>query len=374
MKDFMKNSSLYFSRSIFSFGTLLLLSSNALAFNPIIRPFDSVRAEGMGDVRYSTGLYEENFFANPARADTEFQIVKLTAEAGTATIGAISELTKSDASISDFADQVGKPISARVQLVVPGIYLKHFITDKWSLAVGLELSAQTAAEIGESGIIAPTTFMNVGPAVTLARRLLDEDRLSIGATLHTEYRASSNSIYSISDFLSGTDLSNLVKGGSGFGADFDLGTTFRPHWTLGGFEYELAFAMNNLAGGKYTNFGGKIAGWSGDPIVTPRSYNFGVSATQKHVPFFDSIKIALESTDIGNNADGSYFRTLHAGAEALYGIFAFRAGINQGYIAAGAGVDLGFFDVNFATYGEELGLNTGDMQDRRYALEVGIQI
>ena len=366
-------------KMIFALGLISIANQNAFALTPIIRPFDSVRAEGMGDVRYTTGLYEENFFANPARAtenpESQFQFPQFTFEAGSATLSAVSKLSNSGSNgLSTFSDSVGKPISARFQLVFPAFYSRHFITDKWSLGIGMIVSAQTVSEVSQSGQLDPLTFLNLGPALTLARRLLDEDRLSVGVTLHTEYRASSNSLYSVSDYIEGKSLSNLAKGGSGLGVDFDLGTTFRPHWVLGGFEYELGFAINNLLGGTYTNLHKKIAGWTGDPTQTPRNYNLGVSATHKHIPVFDSVKLAIETTDNGNNADGSFYRTLHLGAEAVFSVLSLRAGVNQGYLAAGLGVNVGFFDLNFATYGEEVGLNAGDMQDRRYALEFGFQI
>ena len=45
----------------------LALSPSAHALDQIIRPYQSVRSAGMGGVRITTGLYDENFFNNPAR-------------------------------------------------------------------------------------------------------------------------------------------------------------------------------------------------------------------------------------------------------------------------------------------------------------------
>ena len=357
----------------------ILLGSDALAYAPILHEFTSVRAEGMGDVRYTTGLYEENFFANPARAtdnpEDQFQLPKLSVEAGSATIGTIGSLTSSGSNgLSTFKDAVGKPLSARVQMVFPAYYNTNFLTDYWSLAAGMIVSAQTVPELSQAGTIDPTTLIAAGPAITLGRRLLDEHRLSVGLTLHTEFRANSKSSYSVQDFLGGTNISEALKGGNGLGYDFDVGTTFKPHWTLGGFEYLLSFAINNGLNGKYDQISKPISSWGGDPLQSNRTYNFGVSATKSDVLFFDSIVFAIESTDNGNNPDGSIYRTLHLGTEAIWKDLAFRAGVNQGYFTAGVGLDLGFFDVNFATYGEELGLNPGVLEDRRYAVELGFQI
>ena len=356
------------------------LAHQAFAYAPIIQDFHSVRAAGMGDVRYTTGEFEENFYANPARItdnpDSRFQLPQLSFEAGSNAISTLSSLTGSgNKGLSGFKNSVGEPLSARFQMVFPGYYSRHFITDQWSFGIGMLVSAQTVAEVGQSGAIDPLVLMNVGPSFTLARRLLDEDRLSVGITGRTEFRANANSNFSIENFLSGTNVSDVVKGGNGAGFDFDLGTTFKPHWTLGGFSYQVGFAINNILDGKYTNIGKPIkTNWSSDPIQSPRTYNFGVAGRHTNLLFFNSVLFALEVTDIGNNANGSFYRLLHAGGEATWKDLLFRLGMNQGYYTAGFGIDLGFFNLNLATYGEELGLNPGIMEDRRYAAELGFQI
>ncbi len=366
---------------IITLGLLFTAFANqSFAYAPIIRDFHSVRAAGMGDVRYTTGEFEENFYANPARItdnpDSRFQLPQLSFEAGSTALSTLSTLTSSgNKGLSGFKGVVGEPLSARFQMVFPGYYSRNFITEDWSLGIGMLLSAQTVAEVGQSGSIDPLVLMNVGPSITVARRLLDENRLTVGVTARTEFRANANSNFSIQDFLGGTKVSDAVKGGNGAGFDFDLGTTFKPHWTLGGFSYQVGFAINNIMDGKYTNIGKPIkTDWSADPLQSPRTYNFGVSARHTGIPVFDSVLFALEVTDIGNNTNGSFYRLLHAGSEAKWKDLIARVGLNQGYYTAGFGIDLGFFNANLATYGEELGLNAGVREDRRYALQIGFEI
>jgi len=78
--------------------------------------------------------------------------------------------------------------------------------------------------------------------------------------------------------------------------------------------------------------------------------------------------------DFGNNPNGSLYRTLHLGGETHFSILVPRVGINQGYLAAGLGIDLKIFQLDLATYGEEMTLNPGGLEDRRYALRLGFQI
>jgi len=362
--------------------SLLFIASSAHAYSPIIRSYHSVRAAGMGDVRYTTGLFDENFFGNPARLARNpndlFQLPTISVEAGSSTLNTVSSLTKNGGGdgLSKFADAVGEPISASVQMVFPAYYNKEFLASFWSFALGMEVRAQTVAEVGESALIDPTTIVNAGPVVSIARKLLPNNALTVGVNAHGEMRASSGSMFSVLDFLKGTDVDQVVKGGSAMGYDFDFGVSFRPHWTLGGFSYEVDGAVNNLLGGKYDNIKKNlISGWDKQaPIGASRSYNFGVSASRTDLPMFTSLTLALEATDIGNNPDGSVFRNLHLGAEGVARIMTFRAGINQGYWTAGFGLDLRFFELNIASYGEELGLNAGVQEDRRYAAEFGFKI
>ncbi len=365
----------------FALLTSVGIATSAHAYNPILREFHSVRAAGMGDVRYTTGIFEENFFANPARStqnpENLFQLPKISFEASSNSITAVNSLASSGSNgLSAFSDKIGKPLSARMQMVFPAYYNRHFITDAWSFGVGFTTTAQTIALVSQSGTIDPTTFVAAGPVFNLSRRFLEEDRLSVGINARTEFRANSGSFFSLQQFLGGEKIADIVKGGSGLGFDFDLGTSFRPHWTLGGFKYELGFAINNILGGQYKNIGKPLnsTDWSNDPFQTRRSFNLGVSAMYEHFWFLRDIVLALETTDNGNNVNGSFFRTLHIGGEAHWKVLAARLGMSQGYFTAGFGLDLWLVKLNIATYAEELGLNSGVMEDRRYALDLGFQI
>lgn len=364
------------NHTLFTLILIALLSNHAFAFNPIIRTYQSVRASGMGNVRYTTGLYDENFYSNPARStenpENKIHLPKFTIEAGTGALGSLNNLLGSNSGFSSFADSVGKPLSARIQMILPAFYKHSFITPDWSMSTGLLLNAQMVGQVSQSGEVFPTTIIGGGPAFTLARRLLPEDRLSIGITTHLEFRATSGNGFSVLDFLRG-QVADSLRGGSGLGIDFDLGTSFRPHWGLGGFKYELGLAVNNILGGGYHQFGGGIPGWDGIPISTPASLNFGLAARKDSLWHFNSFVLALEFTDIGNNLNGSFYRLIHLGAEAFLNPFAIRAGFNQGYLCAGLGYTAGLFMVNASTYGEEMGLNTGSLEDRRYALDFGLQ-
>ena len=305
---------------------------------------------------------------------TSVALIALFSSSALAALSAFGNLVKKGDTLEKFADSVGEPISAKFQMIFPGYYNNSFITESWAFGVAFKFSAETHSQISQAGSIDPSTMFNMGPAFTIARRFLEEDRLTVGANIHTEFRASANENISITDYFSGVKPTFDNLGGNGIGLDFDLGTRFLPHWTWLGAQYELGFAINNILGGYYKNLGRPISTWVGSPTPSYRSYNFGVSGTKKDIWILNQLLVALEFTDIGNNVNGSFFRTIHLGTEAKWKVLSARLGVNQGYLTAGLGVNVGFFDLNFATYGEEMGLNAGDLEDRRYAIEFGFQI
>jgi hypothetical protein len=378
MNNIQKKSILKNLALLVSLLTFPVLTPSSNAFDPIIRPYQTVRTAGMGNIRYTTGIYEDNFYANPARITenpkTLFQFPKITLEAGGGTISSISDmLSSSNGGFDSVSNSVGKPLSARFQMLFPAFYKPTFFSPDWAFAFGIPVSAQVMGQVSQSGLVTPTTVIGGGPTFSLARRLLPEERLSIGTTIHGDFRATAGKAYNLYDLLR-DNIKKTLSGGSGLNIDFDLGSTFRPHWGLGGFNYEVAFTINNVLGGTYDNLGGKIPGWDGLPTASPRSFNAGLAARKDVLWEFTQFMMALEFTDMGANGNGSIFREIHFGAEASWKWLRIRSGINQGYFCGGLGFYFGHFKMDLATYGEEMGLNVGNAQDRRYALDFGFHI
>jgi len=71
----------------------------------------------------------------------------------------------------------------------------------------------------------------------------------------------------------------------------------------------------------------------------------------------------VETTDIVGafEDDGGIWTSLHAGAElGLFKLIYVRAGLNEGYLSAGVGIDLWCVEINAAVFTEEVGLRPGD--------------
>lgn len=71
----------------------------------------------------------------------------------------------------------------------------------------------------------------------------------------------------------------------------------------------------------------------------------------------------------------SFWSSFHAGVEiAFFSTLRLRAGLNQGYLTAGAGLHLLFFDINFAYFGRELGNFAGSKQNQGVTAELAFRL
>ena len=153
----------------------------ALAQDQIIRPYQSVRGAGMGNVRYTTGLYDQNFFANPARvtANPKWKVTLLDpmVEVSAPVPGSIGGMVHGG---SDFykqlGEQAGENYHARVQTTFPSIYIPPGDeNDRWGFAVGLISSTQADVNLRRSFNVDPSVITDIGPAATVGYR----DRKSV---------------------------------------------------------------------------------------------------------------------------------------------------------------------------------------------------
>ncbi len=67
-------------------------------------------------------------------------------------------------------------------------------------------------------------------------------------------------------------------------------------------------------------------------------------------------------------------KKINFGLEISLPLIDIRGGFHQGYYTAGAGVNLGLVRADAATYGVELGVYPGQLEDRRYVLELAIEL
>ncbi|MFZ9596664.1 MAG: hypothetical protein ACO3A2_11385 [Bdellovibrionia bacterium] len=351
---------------------------SALALDPIIRPYQSARSAGMGGVRMTTGLYDENFFNNPARVmanpETKFTLFEfMPVDTSANSLSVLQNVSGTSNLGNTLGALSGKVLHTRTQVVMPAFYLASNEDRDYAFAFGLVGSFQLDSVLERSYRLGSSLIGDIGPAFTFGHSFLADDSLSIGVTAHLTYRVSATPNYGIVDYLSGNSFSLSGISGNGSMFNFDLGATYDfAEWN--DFEFSAALAIQNLLPGTYGNLPIKFLNLSSLPTEQPTSIGLGLSVSREELGFLEETTFAIEATDLLNNPNGSFFKNLHLGLETHWKALAARVGLNQGYWTAGLGLDFHYLTLNLATYAEEMSLNTGILEDRRYALSLGVHI
>ncbi|MBK9294608.1 MAG: hypothetical protein IPM57_09205 [Oligoflexia bacterium] len=105
------------------------------------------------------------------------------------------------------------------------------------------------------------------------------------------------------------------------------------------------------------------------PIENNITYAFGVTADIALTRLRGAVEFkhySLFSEQIG--------KKLHGGLEVEFPGFAVRGGTNQGYLTYGASLNLGYLNIDFASYGVEVGEYPGQTEDRRYFVTLTIDL
>jgi hypothetical protein len=352
----------------------------SFAGDQITRPYQSARSSAMGGVRITTGLYEENFWGNPARVvynpEWRIQLPDLMAESTVQSIQMVPSIITvannvGSGSTTGLTDLSGKNFHARIQSTFPGIYLPNL--NRFSVAFAVLTSVQTDMILRRDYELSPVAIADVGPAITVGRTFGSEEELSLGVTGRLVGRFATVNSVDIKNFLQTGSLSSGSLLSDGYQYDFDFGANYALPWAPGDVEFTPGFSINNILGGTYQNINMHAITGSGQVPAQPRSFNFGVAAYRHELWIFSGVLASIEMTDIGNNA-GSWTRGLHWGSELDLGLLSLRGGNNQGYWTYGLGLNLKVFQIDLSSYGEETTLNPGGLEERRYAVRLSFQI
>jgi len=186
--------------------------------------------------------------------------------------------------------------------------------------------------------------------------------LRIGAALKYIDRESLSETYDAVDIAS-DDFEDQVEDDykSGSGVGLDLGAIYRLPF-VNVVDLDVGLALLNIP---------KMS--MGDAKDLETEVNLGIAA-KRGLAGFDLIG-AVDFIDLTHNheADPDNMKRLHMGLELQFpAVLAVRAGINQGYLTAGATLDFWVLRLDAATYAEEVGSYAGQKEDRRYIGQISI--
>ncbi len=154
--------------------------------------------------------------------------------------------------------------------------------------------------------------------------------------------------------------SELNKSGVGYAFDFGATLTFP-----GLLKPTIAFSWRDMGNTSFEPTGSNLAP---GPIEQEQIIGVGLN--------YESLLMDIRPTidyRFLNNSEMQLGKKINMGIEFSWPIIDIRGGFQQGYYSLGAGFDLWLMRVDAATYGVELGAYPGQLEDRRYMVQISFE-
>ncbi len=210
-------------------------------------------------------------------------------------------------------------------------------------------------------------------------------RLSWGTTAKFVNRGYFNKQVSAFDLVSDSKVVSESDMLEGYTVDFDLGLLYTPELPSDGMWYTFKLAKPTF-GAVVRNvldygFGKSLKLLNKNKTEAPerlyRVLDLGMKFEYPNFFIFGG-RGALDIRDIGH-PNFSTRKSLHAGLEFDWTVSSwwkgsYRLGVNQGYPTFGVSALLFMFNLDFVTYGEDVGTFDSPKENRMYALKLNIDI
>jgi len=195
-----------------------------------------------------------------------------------------------------------------------------------------------------------------------------QDRLSIGANVKFLLRGAGSFTFDAAQLYTKKSISFKDIAGYGFGVDGDLGAMYTFN-KIGFVVPTVGLTINNIGATKFPTHFGTNNNILSDNFRLKRSVGLGSKFEMPNAWHFSKWVVAFDVNNIGEG--GTFFKKVHIGTEAwLFNFFGLRGGINQGYFTFGLALNVPVVQIEFFTYGEELGESAGSRGDRRLGLQL----
>lgn len=287
----------------------------------------------------------------------------------------------------DYANLIEKNYGQDYYYRIPTIGAAY-VRPNWGIAiipVDLSLDASLHRQAGPT--INASLYEDTTVAFSYAHELhwlSKESKLSWGITAKALYRIYAGRALGAGDLLGGSSpLSAKGVASEGLTGDVDFATSWKPAVAQSGFfsflkyaEPTFAVVGRNLVDGGFK----KNLHLIKDSAQTPppklqRRVDFGTKWDLPKLWVFDP-HFSFDIRDVGYTG-WTFNKGYHAGAELYWTMYNWwkghwSVGINQGYWTAGFGARLAIFQVDIATYGEEVGTVSALQESRRYLVEASL--
>jgi len=351
-------------RLLITIQIVLLLLSSVTEAREIFEFYNGVRSLGMGGAYVTTVNDETALFHNPAAlgklrdpyltiADPEFEVSARFTDY--ARLNNLSDMIDPQGILDVLKNHPGKPYRSRIQ-VSPSIVLPNF-------GFGLLGKYEYAAEVDSTGTSFSLRYRNdIAAALGYNFRLFNGIiKLGFNAKLINRVEIDET----VPANSTGLSVNALASEGVGLSGDVGVLISAPVQWLP-----SLGVVARNVGGTSFTMGDGFFANTAGRrPAFLRQQYDasvalFPIVAKQVRASLTAELHDVLtEDTE----EKKSLMRRSHAGVEFNFADFFFlRGGLNQKYWTAGLEFASERFQLQVATYGEDIGTPTASREDRRY--------
>lgn len=256
----------------------------------------------------------------------------------------------------------------------------------WGIAI---IPADLSIDVGIHQQIGPMLNVNAYLDTTLAYSYArhpkwwgNKKQFAIGGTIKAIHRVHASEAVSVGRLSSDAEVFDTSDANEGMTLDVDIGTLYTPDIPETGFfsflkyaKPTFAFVARNIVDQGFSYNFHLIDENSGKPPKLQRRFDFGSKWELPKIWVFDS-KLGLDMRDVGHE-NWTLKKGFHTGIEFYWTMFSWwkghwSAGLNQGYWTAGFGARLAWFQLDLATYGEEVGTASVPKESRRYVVEMSL--
>lgn len=343
------------------------VASVAQAGPPTFRFYQGVRSLGMGGTYVTTVNDETSLLTNPAGLGRLRDVIFTIADPEVSgsfnntemtTLEKMSAQTPSDL-LRLLKENKGKHWHAKAQ-VFPSIVAPN-------VGFGIHGKYNYDAEVNKAGTIYRLDYTNDYAAVLGFSFRLFGGMLKIGGAgryvnrteIHKDLDPNNETI----------DMNQTASEGAGLASDAGIMLTAPIAWlpTIGA-------TVRDAGNTSYTMTSGMFLQTQTRPAMTPQTIDVGY-ALFPILSNYARMTIALEYHDVGDVYKEEWpVKHAHGGVEFNFADFFFlRGGYSSGYWTGGIELATEYFQLQGASYGEEIGIKTAPKEDRRWVGKISIR-